>query len=307
MSATDVSAWPLVTVIVPCYNYGAYVSEAVASILAQDYPRIELIIVDDGSTDDSPSQIERALADWQQRSNIQRVEFVRQANKGVSAALNSGLALAAGEFVATFDADDVMVPGRLSLQIEYLRQHPEVGCLGGRALRIDQLGNTLPKKRKAREVRRYDFAQVLARALVVGGNLVAYRREAMLKAGGYDPALRVQDFQMTLKVAHAGYQVVVIPDVVTLYRKHADGLSLNYKAEYCYGMQLLELYRQHPSYESGKARLLTKILGPAVICDKRFALGLVRQIPLRQWDRQLLKRVRQLFFKWPRDRRARRK
>lgn len=301
------SAPPLLSVIVPCYNYGAYVGEAIASILAQDYSPIELIIVDDGSTDDSPLRIEQALIDWQQHPNVQRVEFVRQPNQGVSAALNNGLARALGEFVVTFDADDVMVPGRLSLQAEYLQRHPEVGCLGGRALRIDPRGNTLPKKNKVRDVRRYDFAQVLARALVVGGNLVAYRRDAMLAAGGYDPALRVQDFQMTLKIAHAGYQVVVLPDVVTLYRKHGDGLSLDYKAEYRYGMQLLDFYRQHPAYESGKARLLTKILGPAVICDKRFALGLVRQIPLRQWDRQLLRRVRQLFFKWPRDRRVRRK
>lgn len=293
---TSVDA-PLVSVIVPCYNYGAYVGDALRSILEQDYEAIELIVVDDGSTDDSASQIEDAVRGWQRFARIRRVEFIRQDNQGVSAALNTGLERARGEFVATFDADDVMVPGRLSLQASYLLAHPEVGCLGGRALRIDQQGQALPKKSKARQVRRYDFSQALAAALVVGGNLVMYRRAAMLEAGGYDPALRVQDFQMTLKIAHAGYFIDVLPSVVTLYRKHGGGLSGNYLAEHRYGMQLLDRYRAHPSYESGKARLLTKILGPAVTHDKRFAWGLFAEIPLRQWDRQLLKRFRHLLFK----------
>lgn len=288
---------PLVSVIVPCYNYGAYVGDALRSILQQDYEAIELIVVDDGSTDDSALRIEQALQSWREYPNMRRVEFVRQQNQGVSAALNKGLELACGEFVSTFDADDVMIPGRLALQVDHLLAHPEVGCLGGRALRIDQQGQALPKKNKVRQVRRYDFTQALAAALVVGGNLVMYRREAMIAAGGYDPSLRVQDFQMTLKTAHAGYLIDVLPDAVTLYRKHGNGLSGNYLAEYRYGMQLLDLYREHPAYESGKARLLTKILGPAVTHDKRFAWRLFAEIPLRQWDRQLLKRFRHLLFK----------
>lgn len=291
------AARPLISVIVPCYNYGAYVGDALRSILQQDYDAIELIVVDDGSTDDSASRIEEALRGWREYPNMCRVEFVRQHNQGVSAALNNGLEIACGEFVASFDADDVMIPGRLALQAEHLLAHPQVGCLGGRALRIDEQGQALPKKNKARQVRRYDFSQALAAALVVGGNLVMYRREAMIAAGGYDPSLRVQDFQMTLKTAHAGYFIDVLPDAVTLYRKHTNGLSNNYLAEYRYGMQLLDLYREHPAYESGKARLLTKILGPAVFYDKRFAWSLFAEIPLRQWDRQLLKRFRHLLFK----------
>ena len=297
MSARERPVAPLVSVIVPCFNYANYVGDSLRSILEQDYPAIELIVIDDGSTDDSALRIEEALSGWRSYPAVQRVEFIRQANQGVSAALNQGLDLAHGEFVATFDADDVMVPGRIALQADYLIAHSQVGCLGGRAVRIDQNGAVLPKKTKAREVRRYDFAQALAQALVVGGNLVMYRREAMLAAGKFDPQLRVQDFQMTLKIAHAGYHIHVIPDAVTLYRKHEGGLSRNYLAEYRYGMQLLDLYRDHPAYESGKARLLTKILGPAVTQDKGFAWSLFAQIPLRQWDRQLFKRFRHLLLK----------
>ena len=296
MIAKDVKEYPLVSVIVPCYNYAGYVDETLRSVLSQDYPNFELIVVDDGSTDNSVQVIERALA-ANQESLAQRVEFIRQENAGVSAALNKGLAHARGDFIATFDADDIMPPQRLSVQMAYLREHSEVGCLGGVAVRIDERGELLPKKDKKRSVRRYDFSQALASALVVGGNIAVYRRDAIDKAGRYDPAIKIQDFQMTLKVAKAGFFVDILPDTVTLYRKHEGSLSKNYKAEYRYGLDVIAPYAEHPQYESAKARLITKALRMAVIYDKSYGWKLLRQVPLRQWDKQLLKRLRHLLLK----------
>ncbi len=291
------SELPLISVIVPCYNYASYVGDALRSVLEQDCCNFELIVVDDGSRDNSAEIIEQVLQAHRQSSKVKRVEFVRQENQGVSAALNTGLALARGVFVATFDADDVMPAGRLTLQAAYLQGHPEVGCLGGVAVRIDEHGAVLPKKDKKRLVRRYDFQEVLAAAFVVGGNIAVYRRDAMLAVGGYDPAIKVQDFQMTLKVANAGYYVDVLPEVVTLYRKHPDSLSKQYKSEYDYGLQVIDAYRDHPAFPSAKARLITKALRTAVTDDKAYAWSLLRQVPLRQWDRQLLKRFRHLLWK----------
>lgn len=288
---------PLVSVIVPCYNYAAYVGDTLRSVLAQNYPNFELIVVDDGSLDSSAEVIAAALDDWQSHSMARRVEFIRQTNQGVSAALNAGLAQSRGVFVATFDADDVMPVGRLALQVDYLRHHPEVGCLGGIATRIDARGQQLPKKDKKRSIRRYDFAQALAKALVVGGNIAMYRRAAMDAVGGYDAQIKIQDFQMTLKIAHAGYFVDVLPDVVTFYRKHGDSLSKNYKAELRYGLEVIEPYARHAGYPSARARLITKALRLAVLHDKPYAWSLFRQVPLRQWDRQLFKRLRHFVFK----------
>jgi len=288
---------PLVSVIVPCFNYATYVADTLRSVLAQDYLNYELIIVDDGSSDDSAQVIEQVLAEEQSGTLARRTKFIRQSNAGVSAALNTGLVHARGEYIATFDADDIMPAGRLALQLEYLMKHPEVGCLGGLAVRIDEQGALLPKKIKKRAVRRYDFAKALGSALVVGGNIAVYRRDAMDSVGGYDPAIKIQDFQMTLKVAHAGYFVDILPDVVTLYRKHDGSLSKNYKAEYRYGLDVIAPYVSHPQYESAKARLITKALRMAVIYDKSFGWSLIRQVPLRQWDRKLFKRLRHLLLK----------
>lgn len=299
MSTSTKKIFPLVSVIVPCYNYSAYVADTLRSVLAQDYPNYELIVVDDGSSDNSVQVIEQVLAEQQSDTLACRIEFIRQSNAGVSAALNSGLVQARGEYIATFDADDIMPAGRLSLQLAYLMAHPEVGCLGGLAVRIDEQGALLPKKVKKRSVRRYDFSQALGSALVVGGNIAVYRRDAMDRVGGYDPAIKIQDFQMTLKVAHAGFFVDILPDVVTLYRKHEGSLSKNYKAEYRYGLDVIAPYASHPQYESAKARLITKALRMAVIYDKSFGWSLIKQVPLRLWDRQLFKRLRHLLLKKP--------
>ena len=287
------SMQPLVSVLIPCFNYAAYVADAIKSVLLQDYPCFEVIVIDDGSTDSSFMEIEKAVAAYQPRSLAIRVEVIRQINQGVSAALNAGLAAARGEFIATFDADDLMPQGRLAVQADY----PEVGCLGGLAIRIDEAGELLPKKSKHRVVKRYAFDEALGSALVVGGNIAVYRRDAMDKAGGYDPVIRVQDFQMTLRVAYAGYFVDILPEVVTLYRKHEGSLSKDYKSEYRYGLQVIQAYASHPLYASAKARLITKALRAAVTDDKRFAWALLREVPVKEWDRQLLKRVRHLLFK----------
>jgi len=288
---------PLVSVIVPCYNYADYIGDALRSVFSQCYENFELIVVDDGSTDNSADVIEQVLQGLSPARRLKRVVFIKQENQGVSAALNAGLALANGVFVATFDADDVMPSGRLALQAAYLNSHPEVGVLGGLAVRIDEHGALLPKKQKSRKIRRYDFEQALTDALVVGGNIAMYRRDAMDAVGGYDPQIKIQDFQMTLKIAHAGYFIDVLPEVVTLYRKHGDSLSKNYKAELRYSMEVIEPYAQFKGYPSARARLITKALRLAVLHDKSYAWGLFRQVPLRQWDRQLFKRFRHFIFK----------
>jgi alpha-1,6-rhamnosyltransferase len=294
-----VPCYPLVSVLVPCFNYAQYVGEALRSVLEQEYPNFELIVVDDGSTDDSVRVIEQVLNRAHVSSQVERVEFIKQENQGVSAALNTALAASRGEYVATFDADDIMPAGRLQLQIDYMLKEPQVGCLGGGSIRIDGESRQIPRKDKNRTVKRYDFSQVLANALVVGGNIALYRREAMDKVGGYDPAIKIQDFQMTLKVAEAGFYVDVLPDVVTLYRKHEGSLSKNYKAEYRYALEVIAPYENHEQYPSAKARLITKALRMAVIYDKTFAWSLIRQVPLNLWDRQLLKRLRHLLLKRP--------
>lgn len=111
---------PLVSVIIPAYNAQDFIGEAIRSVLEQNYPHIELIVVDDGSTDRT-AQEARAFGE--------RVRVLEKANGGAAAARNYGISVAQGELIAFLDADDIWLPGKLSTQVSYLMQHPEVGMV----------------------------------------------------------------------------------------------------------------------------------------------------------------------------------
>ncbi|MDH0746571.1 glycosyltransferase family 2 protein [Pseudomonas sp. GD03842] len=285
--------WPLVSILVPCFNHELYIEECLRSILAQDYDNFELIVVNDGSTDGSAAKIE-AL------QRLHGFQFYQQPNMGVSAALNLALSHARGEFIVTHDSDDIMLAGRIRRQVSYMQEHPEVGLLGAKVIYIDSIGRPI-KHKVARQssVQRWSFDQLLADAYAVGAPVAMYRREAIDHVGGYDPAIKVQDFQMTLRIAQAGYQVDILPDRVTLYRRHATNISKTaYKSQLVYDLKVIEAYRDNPAYEAGRLAIINKALKESVVTDKKFARGLFASIPVHRWNRLTWKRFRHFVFKY---------
>lgn len=116
---------PLISVIIPCYNYAAYIHDAIDSILAQTYQSWEMLIVDDGSKDNTAAIAQRYAA------QDGRISYHYQTNQGLSAARNTGLRLAKGEYVQLLDADDYLAPEKLALHAAVLRQRPEVALVFG--------------------------------------------------------------------------------------------------------------------------------------------------------------------------------
>lgn len=115
---------PLVTVLLPVYNGQQYIISAADSILRQDYHSFELLIINDGSTDDTDTLIKQQLL------NDPRVRYVSRENKGLIATLNEGIALAKGDYIARMDADDIAHSTRLSRQVTFLQRHPDVAVVG---------------------------------------------------------------------------------------------------------------------------------------------------------------------------------
>ena len=120
------NTFPLVSVVMPAYNARPFIEDSIRSVLNQDYPNIELIVVDDGSKDGTPEAAEKFDS---------RVKVLRQNNSGPAAARNRGIAAASGDFIAFLDADDIWLPGKLALQVQYLQAHPDVGVVFGGFLR----------------------------------------------------------------------------------------------------------------------------------------------------------------------------
>jgi glycosyltransferase involved in cell wall biosynthesis len=131
------SAEPTVSIVMPAFNAAQFLDEAVCSVLDQTFRDFEFIIVDDGSTDDTATILQKyAKAD-------SRVRVFRQTNEGMIPALNRGCRVARGRFIARMDADDISLPQRIERQLKYLEAHPEIGILGTWASRIDENGRVV--------------------------------------------------------------------------------------------------------------------------------------------------------------------
>ncbi len=165
-----------ITVLMPAYNAGPYICQAIDSVLAQSYGDFELLIINDGSTDNTEELI-NGYSDG-------RIRLYTQENKGVIEALNYGLQLARGRYIARFDADDVCYPDRLKIQYDYMQQHPACVLLGAASDYIDKDGNYLFEWQPPA----YDTAGLKQKILEISPfdhPTIMYRLDVALKIGGY--------------------------------------------------------------------------------------------------------------------------
>lgn len=200
----------------PLYNARQYVAETVGSVLGQTFTDFEFIVIDDGSTDGSAAEVERAAG------GDPRLRLVRQANAGVSAASNRGTELARGEFIARVDADDVCLPPRLEKQVAFLRANPDHVAVGSRVLFIDAEGDELFEMPGILLTHEEIDRGLLAVEWTILQPAVMIRAEAMRRVGGYRTDLHIhEDHDLFLKLAEIG-KLANLPEVLFKYRQHAN-------------------------------------------------------------------------------------
>ena len=172
---------PLVSVVIPNYNYGRYLGEAIESVLAQSYPRRELIVVDDGSTDESETVLRRYG---------QRLRWVRQPHHGVATARNRGVQESRGTLLAFLDSDDVWFPTKLERQVARWLAEPSIGFVHCGAQVIDVNGRSVESLRDgvAGWVCK-DLLLFRQPAVVTGGSGVLVPRSKFELVGGFDTNL----------------------------------------------------------------------------------------------------------------------
>ena len=273
---------PLVSVIIASYNHGPYIEASIGSVLAQTYGNVELLVVDDGSTDDSVERIRRL----QQQHGF---DFLVQKNQGLSRTLNDSIARARGDLVVSFGSDDVMLPERLALQVAYMQGKPEVGICAGNIEEIDAQGVSRGAPRKLAQ-RRLDFEDVfLNRKPGAPAPTLMFRREALEKVGGFDPQIRLEDLYIQLKITRAGYFVDILAEVLALYRVHGTNTYKNYRFMVDNVLKTYAAFSDHPAYAEVCARFRNSMLLKCARQDKKLARELLQQLPLRNWDRKTLR------------------
>ncbi|MBF8660981.1 glycosyltransferase [Pseudomonas putida] len=282
----------LVTVIIASYNHGPYIEQSILSVLNQTYPHIELLVVDDGSTDDSVERIERLQAQH-------GFDFRVQRNKGLTHTLNEAIARAKGSLIAPFGSDDIMMPDRIAIQVQYMADKPEVGICAGNIELIDSQGELFPEARQRREVpfRRLDFEDMfLERKPYPPAPTLLIRREALQKVGGFDPDIRLEDLLIELKVTHAGYFIDGLSVVMARYRKHASNSYKNHRFMIDNILRTYAKFKDHPAYEQVKFKALNSMFLKVANRDRKLARELLAQIPLRAYTRKTWRGLGRLFF-----------
>ena len=216
MVKEDYRGRPLISVVMPVYNGEHYLREAIDSILDQTFTDFEFIIIDDGSTDRS-AKIIRGY-------NDARIRFVRQDNAGLPAALNKGIELSSGKYIARMDADDISYPERLFIQFNYLRRNPDVVVLGGAAILMDEGGNDICKM--IPPISGVDIKNKLPETPFIHPSVV-FLKQCFFEAGRYPESLKYapEDAALFNKMSKLGV-FANIPQPLIGYRLTPQSLSL---------------------------------------------------------------------------------
>lgn len=239
---------PLVSIIIPCYNASKYLNECILSILSQTYKNYEIIIVDDGSN--SIDQIIKEV-------NNEKITIVKNLhNKGIAYSLNKGIDAANGEFIARIDADDKMLPNRLSKQITYLQQHPECSIVGGNHLVVNAKGYPIgltayPETDEEIKICRF-FMNPMSHPTVTMRRNIFHNHKYSSK---YQ---HCEDYELWMQLADQ-YKMHNIQDCVTEYRIHDDSVSSkNQKTQKENSLQLVldELSRIHISINDLELKII---------------------------------------------------
>jgi len=185
-----------VTVLMPVFNGGKYIAEAIDSVIRQSYTHYELLIIDDGSTDNTLEVI-RSFEDA-------RIRVISQSNAGVAAALNKGLEHAKGKYIARFDADDVCLPSRLQVQVQFLDTHPDYIVVGSEAEYISEENDHLFHF-KSYAHQNNEIQKTLYTHCPFIHSSVMFRKEVVTANGGYlELAHNMEDYLLWIQISKAG-------------------------------------------------------------------------------------------------------
>jgi glycosyltransferase involved in cell wall biosynthesis len=228
-----VSTSPLVSVIIPCYNGEAYIEETITSALWQTYQNIEILVIDDGSTDGSAAIVEKFP-----------VRYIRQENRGLTPTRNRGVRESRGSYIVFLDADDRLMPEAIETGLRMLTQNPDCSMAVGDHCFISGNGSHLAPSQKP-FLTRYHFEALLRSNFIEMISSVMFRKDVLEKVGGFDTSLRVaEDYDLYLRIAR-DHAICCHRAVVAEYRWHQSNASHNSELMLTMTLQVLQSHARH--------------------------------------------------------------
>jgi len=271
----------LVSILIPTYNYGRYICQAVDGVLAQTYRPLEIVVVDDGSTDDTRERL---------KSYGDRIRYVHQQNQGPEFARNAGIREAKGEFIAFLDPDDAWAPHKLAAQVAVMTTQPDVWlvCADGTSF-TDQFVAPAPSPQPA-PVETMPLESVYLRNKI-STSAVMVRTAEVRKLDGFRPNIRSEDWDLWLRIARQG-KIVRIREPLFGRREHGDNRSGNVPKELPWALWVIDDNCAHLPKTSRNWRLRRQ--SRAVIYYTFAYLHCVQSKPL-----PALRLLAASFWSWP--------
>lgn len=235
---------PLVSIVIPCYNHELYVQDCIKSVIAQTYDNIELIIIDDGSTDGSIRKIEELTKICEQR--FFRFEFRARSNKGLSNTLNEALEWCSGKYLSCIASDDMLLKEKTSIQVNYLENNDNIiGVFGGVYIINEQNSRILSIKGSNRT---YDFEDIILSRAMLYAPTQMIRINLIREVGGYNPDVLIEDWYLWLKLAEKG-KLYCMKQCLSQYRDHPNNTSKKFEMMHDARLQVLSLFKHLNLYD----------------------------------------------------------
>jgi alpha-1,3-rhamnosyltransferase len=245
------SSEPLVTMLIPSYNHEKFIEIAIRSVIVQDYPNIELLIIDDGSSDLSFARIKEMSNECADR--FVRFEFFRQANEGLASVINCAIQWGRGKYFATLASDDAIVPNKTSRAVGVLENHSEVSAVCGASIEIDGDGRRIGKMVTADRL--YSFEEIVLHDYVLSAPTQLVRLDMLRAMGGIPRHIIIEDWYIWIRLTENGSKIMTISETLAYYRRHTSNLSSKYERLLAARLDVLDYAKCSISYKKSSSRV----------------------------------------------------
>jgi len=293
----DHASSPLVTMCVPVYNHEHFVVDSVRSIIEQTYQNIELIIIDDGSTDRSAEKVASLIDECEAR--FTRFRFVSRPNKGLSGTLNDALQWATGTFFSALASDDILYPTKTEVLVKHMMENPKCVASFGSVSLIDDQGIERGFRKSAGK-HKFDEIFLLKTELPAPASMVVL--QAIIEAGSYNPEVKIEDWDMWMRLTIGNDKFVeVLPDLLAKYRMHPANTMKQHDLVHDGLLLIVKQHKTHPLYNRVLCILNCVRFRNLATGRKKEALGLLAKLlmnPDSYREPRLYQGVLYLLLKW---------
>lgn len=289
---------PLVSVVIACYNHANFVQSCIQSVIDQTYQNIELIIIDDGSKDNSVEKIQEMVVDCKNR--FVNFEFRYRPNKGLTATLNEALEWCSGEYYCPFASDDIMIKNKISLQVKYMLKNKTcAGVFGGYQI-INEEGVIKNLRRKSSN--KYSFIDVFFHNHELPAPTQLLRMDIIKGIGGYVSDILIEDWYMWLKITELGYTLEYLNIELVQYRRHDNNVSNRYEKMQDARLQVLHFFSNNSNYTQALANSYLVVANDFLKTDKKKSIMYFKKsLNIHSnivSDKKFLKKIIKYFIKY---------